>query len=57
MSLKLAGTAIWRESGNDWLNQRAARPSRSESNLKSQSPYRPFRSRVLLSWGRSMEAP
>ncbi len=57
MSLKLAGTAIGRESGNDRSNQRPDRPSPSESSLNCHRPFRLFRSRVLVSSGRSMEDP
>src|SRR5215213_6399082 len=54
MSLKLAGTAISRASDRRSTNQRAVRPSPFGSRANCQSPLRFLRSRVLVSWGRSM---
>src|SRR3954468_12907377 len=54
MSLKLAGTAISREPGSRPVYQRPARPAPSGSRAKAQSPSKHFRSRVAVSWGRSM---
>ena len=48
-NIKLADTAISRDSGNGRLNQWAARPSPSGSSLNCHRPFRLFRSRVLVS--------
>src|SRR4029453_2152689 len=57
MSLKLAGTAISRAPDKGPADQRAVLPSPFGSRTKCQSPLMLLRSRVLVSWGRSMATP